>query len=82
MRKTNSALPLLIVLTGALWATGCSTTTSSTPAPAFAAHNLDLKGMFGGQIGDQLSAAQPGLPTEPAGVTTRRYEEWQRNNRR
>lgn len=82
-RKTKLTLTLLPLLAVNCWTSGC-TTTARTAQPALVVETADLKTMWGGRIGEQLSAPsgptalQPsGTQSERAGSVSRQYRDWQ-----
>ena len=86
-RKTKPTVTLLLLLAASCWMSGCNTTTASTTTqPVLAVDRTELKTMWGGRIGEQLSA--PASPTamqpsdtqsERAGSVSRQYREWKRS---
>ena len=85
-RRTKPVVPLLFLLAASCWMSGCNTTTAQTAAPVPAIDRTALKTMWGGRIGEQLSA--PVNPAElqaadarsgRAGSLSRQYREWQRS---
>ncbi|MCB1103650.1 MAG: hypothetical protein KDK74_02880 [Cephaloticoccus sp.] len=85
-RKTKPAVTLLILLAASCWMSGCNTTTAKTTQPVLTVDRAELKTMWGGRIGEQLSApAGPTAlqPSDPqsgqAGSVSRQYRDWKRS---
>lgn len=86
-RKTTLLLLLLPAVT--CWISGCNTTTAHTSQPALVVDNADLKTIWGGRIGEQLTpfsgpaaTRSSGKPSERTGSVNRQYRDWKRTQER